>query len=193
MKKSAIVVAVAAMASGLAMHSAARAADPVFMSAEWAAEACKGWNAEPALTTTLKERKWIDNNKGRGYKIVQIYRMDCPKSPKVELKIEDKDGKALCTYGGGAVTQKLDSDVDYLMFATDEHWKRMGAGQDGPMKSMMFGRLKFEGPKMEAMGVMAPFSSFLLLTGKVPSDRSSCPAAAAEAPAAPAPGGKPAP
>ncbi|MEK6770085.1 MAG: SCP2 sterol-binding domain-containing protein [Pseudomonadota bacterium] len=185
MKKSAIVIALAA---GLAISGAAQAADPVFMSAEWATEACKGWNADPVLTTKLKERKWIDNNKGRGYKIIQIYRIDCPKSPRVELKLEDKDGKALCSYGGGAVTQKLDDDVDYLMFATDEHWKRMGAGQDGPMKAMMFGRLKFEGPKMEAMGNMAPFSSFLMLTGKVPSDRSSCPGGGA-----PVPGGKPAP
>lgn len=188
MKKSAIVII---LATGLAAHGAVQAADPVFMSAEWATEACKGWNTDPALTTTLKERKWIDNNKGRGYKIVQIYRMDCPKSARVELKLEDKDGKALCTYGGAAVTQKLDSDADYLMFATDEHWKRMGAGEDGPMKAMMFGRLKFEGPKMEAMGVMGPFGSFLRLTGKVPSDRTGCPAEAA-APAAPAPESKPA-
>lgn len=187
MKKSAIVIA---MAAGLATQSAAQAAD-LFMSPAWAKQACDAWNADPDLTNKLKEYKWIENNKKRGYKIVQIYNMDCPKSAKVELKIEDKDGKALCTYGGVAVTQKLDGDVDYLMYATGEHWKRMGDGLDGPMKAMMFGRLKFDGPKMEAMGVMGPFASFLLLTGKVPSDRNSCPAA--EAPAAPAPEGKPAP
>jgi len=186
MKKPTLVITLAAV---LAAHGTAQAAE-LFLSPAWAKQACEGWNADPELTHRLKEYKWIDNNKGRGYKIVQIYSLDCPKSPKVELKIEDKDGKALCTYGGVAVTTRLDDDVDYLMYATGEHWKRMGDGRDGPMKAMMFGRLKFQGPKMEAMGVMGPFSSFLLLTGKVPSDRSSCPAAA-EAPA-PAPGAKPA-
>jgi putative sterol carrier protein len=43
------------------------------------------------------------------------------------------------------------------------------------MGAMMTGKLKFEGPKMEAMGVMGPFDSFLILTGKVPGDKASCP------------------
>jgi len=171
MNKSVVVIAFAA---GLAAHNTAWAAEP-FMSGEWAKQACAGWNADPELTKRLKEYKWIDNNKGRGYKIIQIYNLDCPKSPRVELKIEDKDNIAKCTYGGIAVTEKLDSDVDYLMYATGEHWKRMGAGEDGPMKAMMFGRLKFQGPKMEAMGNIGPFGSFLLLTGKIPSDRNTCP------------------
>jgi len=42
----------------------------------------------------------------------------------------------------------------------------MGAGQYGPMKAMMFGRLHFSGPYGEAMGNMGPFGSFLLLAGK---------------------------
>ena len=51
----------------------------------------------------------------------------------------------------------------------------MGDGRDGPMKAMMFGRLHFKGPKMEAMGNMGPFAKFLTLTGKVDSDRTKCP------------------
>jgi len=43
----------------------------------------------------------------------------------------------------------------------------MGAGQYGPMKAMMFGRLHFSGPYGEAMGNMGPFGSFPLLAGKV--------------------------
>jgi putative sterol carrier protein len=43
------------------------------------------------------------------------------------------------------------------------------------MKAMMFGRLNFEGPKMEAMGNMGPFANFLLLVGKVPGDWAACP------------------
>jgi hypothetical protein len=40
---------------------------------------------------------------------------------------------------------------------------------------MMFGRLSFSGPKMEAMSVMGPFESFLLLVGKVPGETDRCP------------------
>jgi hypothetical protein len=39
----------------------------------------------------------------------------------------------------------------------------------------LLGRLHFSGPKLEAMGNMGPFSSFLRLVGKVPSDASRCP------------------
>jgi putative sterol carrier protein len=52
----------------------------------------------------------------------------------------------------------------------------MGAGEYGPMKAMMFGRLKFIGPKVEAMTVMGPFETFLKLPGKVANDK-ACPAA----------------
>jgi putative sterol carrier protein len=152
-------------------------AAPVFMSGEWAAEACKAWNADKGLTEELKESGWVENNKGRGHKVMQIYRMECEDSPRVEMHIADKDGKATCIYGGWEKTKEadLDKSVDYVMFAKDKNWVRMGDGSDGPMKAMMFGRLKFKGPKMEAMGNMGPFAGFLRLTGKVESDRSSCP------------------
>ncbi|HMR71111.1 MAG TPA: SCP2 sterol-binding domain-containing protein [Rubrivivax sp.] len=52
----------------------------------------------------------------------------------------------------------------------------MGRGQYGPMRAMMFGALRFSGPKMEAMGVMGPFEQFLLLVGKVAGDSAACPA-----------------
>ena len=51
-----------------------------------------------------------------------------------------------------------------------------GKGEYGPMAAMMFGRLGFDGPMLEAMGNMGPFESFLLLVGKVPSETGSCPA-----------------
>jgi putative sterol carrier protein len=152
-------------------------AAPVFMSGEWAADACKAWNADKGLTEELKKSGWVENHKDRGQKVMQIYRLECKNSPRVEMHIADKDGKATCIYGGWAKTDpaKLDKSVDYVMFANDENWKRMGEGKDGPMKAMMFRRLKFKGPKMEAMGNMGPFAGFLELTGKVESDRSSCP------------------
>lgn len=151
-------------------------AEPPLMSAEWAAEACKAWNQDPVLTQKLMESGWIKNDKGRGFKIMQIYREDCKDSPRIELRVEPKDGKAVCVFGGKAETAKLESDADYVMFAETEHWKEMGSGVYGPMRAMIFNRLKFEGPKMEAMGNMGPFENFLLLIGKVPGDAAQCPA-----------------
>ncbi len=159
---------------GLAMLAGQAAAAPVLMTPEWAAQACEAWNKDSNLTTGLAG-SWIKNNKGRGYKVIHMYRTDCESSPQVEMRIADKGGKAECVYGGKIETAKLDSGSDYLMHATTERWTEMGAGEYGPMKAMMFGRLKFEGPKMEAMGVMGPFTSFLRLVGKVPSDTASCP------------------
>lgn len=69
----------------------------------------------------------------------------------------------------------LDDGADYLMWADTARWREMGAGEYGPRKAMMFGRLNFAGPKVEAMGNMAPFENFLLLVGKVPGDWSACP------------------
>jgi len=43
------------------------------------------------------------------------------------------------------------------------------------MKAMMFGRLKFAGPKVEAMSVMVRSKAFLKIPGKVPGDK-ACPA-----------------
>jgi len=52
---------------------------------------------------------------------------------------------------------------------------RFGCGAMGAMGAMMTGKLKFQGPKGEAMGVMGPFDSFLTMTGKVPGDKAACP------------------
>lgn len=151
-------------------------ADLVFMSSQWAKLACDAWNADSVLTEKLVESQWIDNDGSRGYKLLHIYRKDCGEnSPRVELRISKKDGKAMCVYGGQIQTSELDSGADYLMFADTTRWQEMGRGDYGPMKAMMFGRLGFKGPKMEAMGNMGPFSNFLLLTGKVASDAANCP------------------
>jgi putative sterol carrier protein len=151
------------------------AGKPVFMSAEWAQLACAAWNADPVLTDKLVESAWVDNHGGRGFKVMQIYRADCQDSPRVEMRVAKKDGKAWCVYGGKVETAKLDSGMDYVMFATTKRWGEMGRGEYGPMRAMMFGRLEFDGPMLEAMGNMGPFENFLLLTGKVATDVSSCP------------------
>ncbi len=151
-------------------------ASPVLMSADWAREACTAWNADPTLTGKLYESGWAANDKKRGYKVLRIARTDCASSPRIELRIAPKEGRAQCMAGGGAAPDAtLDYDVDYLMTAETRRWQEMGRGEYGPMRAMMFGRLSFDGPMGEAMGNMGPFASFLLLVGKVPGDAGSCP------------------
>ncbi len=157
-----------------ALGALAQAPAPA-MSASWAQAMCSAWNAEPTLTGKLVESGWIKNDAGRGYKAMQVYRADCPNSERVEMRIALKDDKAQCVYGGAAGTQAMEPGADYLMWADSPRWREMGAGEYGPMRAMMFGRLSFAGPRMEAMGNMGPFGSFLLLVGKVPGEWAGCP------------------
>lgn len=149
---------------------------PIMMSAEWGSAACTAWNGDALLTGKLAESGWARNEKGRGFKVVQMYRTDCAPSPRAELHIALKDNKAQCVYGGAPKQAKLDFDIDYVMHAQTGRWLEMGAGEYGPMRAMMFGRLSFEGPMGEAMGNMGPFENFLLLVGKVRSSTTGCPA-----------------
>ena len=163
-------------ACGLALVAgAAGAAEPVLMSGEWGPAACDAWNADPVLTRELVDSDWIRNDKGRGYKVMQVYRSDCGERPTVELRVSLQDGEARCVYGGPVETEELDGGADYVMHAKTARWLEMGAGKYGPMRGMMLGRLSFSGPYGEAMGNMGPFSNFLLLVGKVPSDSATCP------------------
>ena len=147
-----------------------------FMDATWAKNTCDAWNKSSTLKSGLAE--WSTNNKDRGYKLIQIYRTQCGAKSKVQLNIVNKNGKAICTYGGKPDGKKADYDVDYIMNATDEDWTCMGKASFGcgAMGAMATGKLKFKGPKTEAMGVMGPFGSFLELTGKVAGTKSkTCP------------------
>jgi putative sterol carrier protein len=168
MKYTSIALAVLALAATTA-HAA-----PPMMSAEWTAQACDAWNKDATLTDGLGG-DWIKNDKGRGYKIIHMYRTDCGEETQTELKLVHKNGKAMCVYGGAVQNLKMDHAVDYTMHATTERWEEMGAGKYGPMRAMGFGRLKFIGPKMEAMSVMGPFEAFMRLPGKIPGDK-ACPA-----------------
>jgi putative sterol carrier protein len=104
-----------------------------------------------------------------------LYRTECGEATQTEMKIVPKDGKAICEYGGAVKAAKMDYKSDYQMHATTERWTEMGAGEYGPMKAMMFGKLKFVGPKVEAMKVMGPFETFLKLPGRIAFDK-ACPA-----------------
>jgi len=149
---------------------------PNMMSGDWGRTACAAWNTDAVLTGRLVESGWVKNDKNRGFKVVQMYRTECTQSPRAELHIALKDNKAQCVYGGLPKQGKLDFDMDYVMHAETGRWIEMGAGEYGPMRAMMFGRLNFEGPMGEAMGNMGPFENFLLLVGKVRSSTAGCPA-----------------
>ena len=69
-------------------------AAPVLMSADWAKDACAAWNKDPVLTDKLVESDWVKNDKGRGFKVMQVYRSDCGDKPTAEMRIALKDGKA---------------------------------------------------------------------------------------------------
>ena len=147
-----------------------------FMDKTWAKNTCDAWNKNSTLTSGLAE--WATNNKDRGYKLIQIYRTQFDAKSKIQLNIVNKDSKAICEYGGKPDGKKADYSVDYIMHASDEDWTCMGKGSFGcgAMGAMMSGKLKFTGPKVEAMGVMGPFGAFLELTGSVEGTKSqTCP------------------
>jgi putative sterol carrier protein len=145
------------------------------MSVAYIEQFCDAWNDDELMTKGLADSEWVDNDGDKGFKIIQLYRLDCPDSPHVEMQFERQDGKALCVYAGKVENPDLDRSADYEMFANTKRWIEIGNGDYGPMKAMMFGRLKFKGPKIEAMGNMGPFKNFLLLFGHFPSDTTVCP------------------
>jgi len=153
----------------------ASATEPVFMSSEWGLAACSAWNESSVLTNELGGDAWAGNDGEKGHKVLHLYRLDCSDAPTTELRIADQEGRALCVYGGAVESDALNKKHDYIMFAKTSNWSRMGSGKDGPMKAMMLGRLKFKGPKWEAMNNMGPFGAFLLLTGEIESEREACP------------------
>ena len=163
------------LAAALAAAPPAWSQSATAMSPGWAQAMCAAWNGDEALTGQLVASGWIRNDGGRGFKSMQVWRNDCGASERVEMRIALKEDKAQCVFGGPAGAQPLSRDSDYQMWADSPRWREMGAGDYGPMKAMMFGRLQFDGPKLEAMGNMGPFEHFLLLVGKVPANWGACP------------------
>lgn len=146
------------------------------MSADWGKAACGAWNKDLTLTEKLAESGWANNDGGRGFKAMQLYRSDCGGTPTAGMRIALKAEKAECVYGGAVQTARLDGSADCAMSAETARRLEMGRGGYGPMRAMRFGRLACAGPKREAMGNMGPFERFLPLVGKVNSSAASCPA-----------------
>lgn len=152
-----------------------------YMDATWAKNACNAWNQSATLTKGLmgdgSSSSWVKNNAGRGYKLIQMYRSSCGAPSKIQMIIQEKGGKAMCVGAGKPDGKKMNYSVDYLMHASNKNWACMGRGSFGcgAMGAMMSGKLKFQGPKVEAMSVMGPFGAFLKIAGKVPGVKTSCP------------------
>lgn len=174
-RKTKSTATVVALSLSLLMFGSAVRAEVVMMSSEWAQQACETWNETPVLTDELMKSGWVANDSDRGHKVIQLYRTECGADSRVEIRIGAQGDKAICVYGGKTETTQLVSKSDYLMHAKTTRWQQMGQGKYGPMKAMLLRRLKFKGPKWEAMKNMGPFKSFLLLTGTVGGDASSCP------------------
>ena len=178
-KKLGLIVATSLFASPVLAET--------YMDATWAQKACNAWNASPVLTEQLVDvdvnenesggYSWIKNDAKRGYKLIHMYRTKCGEASKIQLMIQKKGDKAMCVAAGKPDGKKMNMAVDYIMHATDKNWACMGRSSFGcgAMGAMMSGKLKFKGPKVEAMKVMSPFGAFLKVSGSLPGDKASCP------------------
>lgn len=143
---------------------------PVFMDGEYAKALCDVWNKTPQLVGELgKSESWIAVPERK----IFIYREDCGDTKQIQLTIKNEQGRAVCVYGGPAKDRR--GPNDFLMYAETKRWLEMGRKEYGPMKAMMFGRLKFEGPKGVAMRNMGPFEAFLDIVDEPPHDANKCP------------------
>jgi len=142
----------------------------VFMGPEYAKELCKVWNKTPRLTEELgKSESWTSVPERK----ISLYREDCSPDKQIQLTIRNEGNKAVCVHGGSAKDKR--GKDDFLMYAQTKRWEEMGRGEYGPMKAILLGRLKFEGPKGVAMRNMGPFEAFLTALGKPSYDASKCP------------------
>jgi putative sterol carrier protein len=142
----------------------------VFMGPKYAKELCEVWNKTPRLTEELgKSESWTAVPERK----IFLYREDCSPDKQIQLTIRNEGNKAVCVYGGPAKDKR--GKDDFLLYAQTKRWEEMGRGEYGPMRAVMFGRLKFEGPKGVAMKNMGPFEAFLTALGKPSYDASKCP------------------
>ena len=107
---------------------------------------------------------WVENDGGKGFKIVQIFVNHSFQS--IELYI-DKSGK-IVTWIDSARTadSSMNADVDYQFFADIEDWHMISKGENDFMYHLTVGGLSFKGPMMEAMSKMQAIDQLLLIIAK---------------------------
>jgi hypothetical protein len=115
------------------------------MSAGFANLIVDAWNNSP-LPVSLGTKEvggsnWINTpNKYTGEKrnkqVIIMSRRDCPDLPKVQLTIENINGKAICTYGGGLIEQY--DKAEWAFAPTTMQWYKFASGKWGYLRGPMF-------------------------------------------------------
>jgi hypothetical protein len=145
----------------------------VFMSEGFAKLIVDAWNNGP-LPVSLGTKEiggsdWINTtNKYTGEKrskqVIIMSRRDCPDMPKVQLTIENINGKAVCTYGG-ALTEQYDK-AEWAFAPTTVQWYKFASGKWGylQMPGIMSG---FRGPMFVARANIDNFGEFWKVVGRL--------------------------
>lgn len=145
----------------------------IFLSPEFTKLVCDAWN-QSELPQKLGTKEaggngWIfTENKYTGEvrnkQVLVMSRRDCASMPKVQLTIENKNGKAICTYGG-ALTESYEK-AEWAFAPTTVQWYKFASGIWGYMQ--MPGIMKgFRGPMFVARANIDNFGTFWKIVGKV--------------------------
>jgi len=130
-----------------------------FMSPAFAKQVCASWNTSslPAKLG-MTGSKWINKGKVKGIQTMIFWVKNC-KTQRVQLTVENKDGKAICTYGGIAKTTK----PDWKIYPPSYKWYKCATGVN-PMWQLMG---NFNGSMGVAMGNMSNFKIFFKVVGRL--------------------------
>lgn len=161
-------------APGIILDSAhAVKGEAVFMNADFAKQLVDAWNSS-SLPVRLGSKEiggsdWINTpNKYTGEKrnkqVIIMSRRDCPSMAKVQLTIENREGKAVCTYGG-AMTESYEK-AEWAFSPTTVQWYKFASGEWGYMQmpGIMTG---FRGPMFVARANISNFGEFWKVVGRV--------------------------
>ena len=150
MKFTTILVALLASAFAL----------PSFADTNTLAEVFNKSNGPSELTNS----GWVNNDGGKGFKIIQIFVNQSFQS--IELHI-DKSGKIITWIDSArSADSSMNADVDYQFFADIEDWLIISKGENDFMYHLTVGGLTFKGPMMEAMSKMQAIDQLLLIIAK---------------------------
>jgi len=130
-----------------------------FLDKNFTTELCKAWN-NSTLPNKLGEKgsNWINKGKKKGTQTMVFWVKNC-KTKKVQLTVENKDGKAICTYGGIAKTTK----PDWKIYPPSYKWFKCATGVN-PMWQLLG---NFSGSMGVAMKNMGNFKVFFKVVGKL--------------------------
>ncbi len=128
-----------------------------FMSPAFAGKLCNAWN-QSSLPAALGEggSDWISQGELEGKQTMVFWVKNCS-TPKVQLTVENQNGKAVCTYGGAAQS----SSPDWKIYPPTDKWYKCATGVN-PMWQLMG---NFKGDMGTAMKNMGNFKIFFKVVG----------------------------